>query len=127
MTIEINIIWIICIIIVSAMAGLMTAAVLASGGRADLETKIMLLKLKLQGKQRYDSRPVDWIPRVFKTRRPLPGIPTGSYFEQSRYSDFVYWAGRAISSDIPEVDQVSIIEFEAQYVEANPTWFKEVK
>ena len=126
MIIEINIIWIICIIIVSAMAGLMIMAVLAAGGRASLEEDIMLLKLQLRG-NKPDTRPPGWKPRIFSLQRPLPGIGLFNYFYQSKYSDFVYFCGIPISSDIPEVDQVGMIEFEAQYVEANPTWFKEVK
>lgn len=69
------------------------------------------------------SRPHFWQPKVYILKKDLPMYKAGLRFQQTYQSDNVYFAGRAISTNIPEKDQVGIIEFEAEYVENNPEWF----
>lgn len=69
------------------------------------------------------SRPPFWQPKVYILQKDMPMYKAGLRFQQTYQSDNVYFAGRAISANIPEKDQVGIIEFEAEYVENNPEWF----
>ena len=68
------------------------------------------------------------IKNTFRKRyvlvKALPGIHRGAIFQQSYLSDNIYFYAIPISSNIPEKDQVGIIEFEAKYVENNPLWFQ---
>ena len=67
-----------------------------------------------------------WESRMFILKKALPGIKEGAIFRQTYQSDHVYFHAIAISAEVPEKDQVGIIEFEARYVENNPEWFIDV-
>ena len=69
------------------------------------------------------SRPPFWQPKVYILQKDMPMYNKGTRFQQTYQSDNVYFAGHAISSNMPEKDQVGIIEIEARYVENNPEWF----
>lgn len=66
----------------------------------------------------------EYHPEVYILKKSLPGIDKGARFQQSFPSDGkIYFHGIPILSDIPESQQVGIIEFEAQYIENSPEWF----
>ena len=69
------------------------------------------------------SRPPLWQPKVYILQKDLPMYKAGIRFQQTYQSDNVYFTGHTISANIPEKDQVGVIEFEAKYLENNPEWF----
>ncbi len=65
-------------------------------------------------------------PKVYITKKEMPGLAIGTRFQQSRQSANVYFYGIPISGRVATRDQVGIIKFESQYVENSPEWFEEV-
>lgn len=68
------------------------------------------------------TRPIGWKPKAYILQKDLPNVKKGAIFLQTYQSDNVYFYGIPISGQIPEKDQVGIIEFEAKDVE-NSKWF----